>query len=102
MADDITPGELSRRLADLTEQVRGFGISLAELMRRDVYEAHRQADQAEVARLRADVERVDREADERERSRTAERAGTRRTLWGAVLACIGTIVATVVTAVILR
>lgn len=103
MADE---GELSRAVATLSDRVAEFGRALgdlrAELVRRDVYEAQRQADRAEVARLRADVDRLEREADEREAARAKDRAGIQRANWGAVLACIGTIVAGVVTQVILR
>lgn len=102
MADDITPGELGRRMEALAAEVRGFGKSLAELVRRDVYDSDRRADAAEHARLRQDIDRLDREADERERDRTKDRAENRRMYWTAVLACIGTIVAGIVTAVILR
>lgn len=102
MADDITPGELGRRMEALAAEVRGFGKSLAELVRRDVYEAHRAADAAEHTRLRTDIERLEREADEREAAHTAASGKVKLMIAAAVLACVGSTVAGIVVGVVLR
>jgi hypothetical protein len=59
--DGMTLGEVARALADLRDEIRALR---GEHVRRDLYEAHRAAMEAEVARLRQVVEgdRLDRAA----------------------------------------
>lgn len=90
MADDITPGELSRRLEGLT----------AELVRRDVYEAHRQADAERDRRVQADIDRLDREADAREAGRQRNREEVQRMVRTAVLGSVGAALASIISGVI--
>lgn len=70
--DDVTPGEIVRTLRGLQDDIRALR---GEHVRRDLYEAHRAALEAEMARLaeqhRADVARIEAVADQRDRDRAA-------------------------------
>jgi uncharacterized protein YaiL (DUF2058 family) len=111
VADDPTPGELGRLIAGLATKVGELSAAITglrgELVHREVYAADRRADHERDQRMQADIERIDREADEREQQRKLEReqeiaarekarAENRRLIWGAVLGCIGAVIATIV------
>lgn len=73
--------EISRRFDDILAELR---LLRQELVRRDVYEAERRADAAEVATLRGDVSALERRLAESDEAR----AGTRRSASVAVLAAL--------------
>lgn len=113
MADDPTPGELGRLIGTLSTQIGDLGRALDRLVRIDVYEAHRAAMTADIRRVEAKADELEREAEQRERDRAGDqakaaderardRAENRRLIWGAVLACVGTVVASLVVGLILR
>ena len=102
MGDEVTSGELTRRMDTLQGDVRALAGSLAERVHRDVYDAHRAADAERDRRMQADIERIVREADEREAVHVAARGRVRVMVTGAVLACVGSTVAGVVVGMVLR
>lgn len=56
MTDEPTLGELVRRLADITTQLSGISQQLrTDFVRKETYDAHREADRAALAEVRADV-----------------------------------------------
>jgi hypothetical protein len=77
VADDPTPGELGRLIAGLTAKVGELSAAITalrgELVHRDVYAADRRADAERDQRMQADIDRLDREADEREQQRRSDR-----------------------------
>ncbi len=51
--DDVSLGEIVRGLADVRDEIRALRT---EVVRRDIYEAHRMATQSELARLRSEID----------------------------------------------
>lgn len=113
MADDPTPGELGRMIGNLSAQMADLKTGQDRLVRADVYDAHRAALLADLRRLEGKAADLEREAEQRERDRITEksqmaadrardRAENRRLIWGAVLTCVGAVIASLVAGVILR
>lgn len=56
MPDEPTLGELVRRLADITTQLSGISQQLrTDFVRKETYDAHREASRAELAEARSDI-----------------------------------------------
>ncbi len=85
--EDVSNGEIVRTLRSLQEEIRALR---GEHVRRDLYEAHKAATDAELARIdqrcRADLDRLEREVDARERDRATMR---RQMAYIAVAALLG-------------
>ncbi len=96
-----TPAELYRMYGLLSEEISDLGQALDRYLRRDLYQAHREAVQADLHRVESAVERLEGDLDEREQERGRTRAESRRLLWMAALACLGTVIANVVTSLVM-
>ena len=81
MAEDVTLGEIDRRLRDLTEEIRGLRT---ELVRRDVYDANRITDGQRLFALEQKV--MDAES---------ERRVMRRLVYGGVMTAVAGFATTV-------
>ena len=103
MSDDPQPGEIMRRLDEVSRQLADIGRRMDErekqaaatYVRQDVYMANRQADQAVAANLSGDLRVLE---DKQDRSETQRRAAMRVNvangiaLAGVVIALIALIV----------
>lgn len=91
--DDVTNGEIVRTLRGLQDEIRALR---GEHVRRDLYEAHRAAMEAELTRIatqcRTDTEKL----EARLKMADQEKATTRRQMWiaawGAGLSFLGTLI----------
>lgn len=96
VADEPTLGELGRQIGGLSSRFDRFDDKLSGLVPRDVYDAHRVADRADVARVEAKADKLEAEADAREADRERERGEWRRAKWVGWLGLAGAILAAVV------
>ncbi len=112
MGDEPSAGELSRLFERLSNEISGLHRALDRLVRVDVYEAHRLAMTADMRRIEADLAAVrsglaeqnkerEKERAEQDRLRAQDQAANKRVLWGAALAMVATIIASVLVQVIL-
>lgn len=91
--EDVTPGEIVRTLRGLQDEIRALR---GENVRRDLYEAHRAAAEAEMARIaaqcRAETERLQARLETADRARDQRRWQMLAVSWGAGLSLLGTII----------
>lgn len=87
--DEVTLGEIGRTLRGLQDEIRALR---GEHVRRDLYEAHKAATDAELARIdlrcRTDLERLERDVDVREKERQAMRRQMGYIAFGAMLSLV--------------
>lgn len=82
--EGVTLGEISRTLHALQEEIRALR---GEHVRRDLYDAHRQATAAEIAQIRTELDRRD-----------DDRTQTRRMVYGVGLAAALSLATQLITA----
>lgn len=104
-AGRMTTADLERlgeRIANLTARFDDYGRQLAELVRKDVYVAEQKAILADLSRLQAKTDELEREAEQREADRVKERGEWRRRMMGTVVACVSTVLATVLGEILIK
>ena len=107
MADGTpTLSELSWQITQLGKQIDGFGQSLRELVRKDVYDSDQRARDADVKRLEAEVQRLKDENEAREAVQEQERGEWKRAKWSgwmaAGAAAVAGILGPIIVAVVLK
>lgn len=102
---------VSQQVGDLIKRFDRFESSQGELVRRDLYDAHRAAMAADIARVEALAAKLEAEADAREQQRQREadareaaevqnRSEWRRTRWLGLLGAAAAVMAAVLSPIV--
>jgi hypothetical protein len=103
VSDGPTPGELSRRITELTGRFDELGrFQDQQLVRKDVYQSDQRAMLADQARMEVKTTELEREAEQREAARVKDRSENRRMIWTAVLSCLAMTVGTIIATLVLK